>query len=95
MVTETAKAEPLLITLFLVEASASRRHTTVGMFEICLMRLWGTHLRGTGLGALSRARVQRRHGAMAGTGTAARGLFRDAAALKLNPFPVECRMGWW
>ena len=39
MVTETTKAEPLLITLFLVEASASRRHTTVGMFEICL---WGS-----------------------------------------------------
>ena len=39
MVTQTAKAKPLLSTLFLVEASASRRHTTVGMFEICL---WGS-----------------------------------------------------
>ena len=36
MVTKTAKAEPLLIKLFLSEASSSRRHTTVGMFEICL-----------------------------------------------------------
>ena len=39
MVTETAKAKPLLITLFLVEASAFRRHTTMGMFEVCL---WGS-----------------------------------------------------
>ena len=71
MVTETTKAGPLLTTLFLVEASASGRHTTVGMFEICLLQLWGTHLQGRGLGTLSRARVQRRHGQDEGFGSGA------------------------
>ena len=59
------------MTLLLVEASASGRHTTVGMFEIRLLRLWGTHLRGRGLGALSRARVQQRHGRDRGCGSRA------------------------
>ena len=92
MVTKTAKAEPLLITLFLVEASASGRRTAVVMFEICLVRLWGTHLRGEGSAP---CHAHESSGAMAGTGAAARGLFRDAAAAKLDPFPVECRIGWW
>ena len=71
MVTEIAKAEPLLITLFLVEASAFGHHTTVQMFEIWLPRLWGTHLQGKGLGALWRPGVQRRHGEDGGCGSGA------------------------
>ena len=101
MVTETAKAEPLLITLFLVEASASKRHTTMGMFEICLgarscraegwapCRAHG----GDGGGAIAFGFGFAPY--LAGTGAVPRGLFRDAAGAKLDPFPPGCGVGWY